>query len=131
PAPREALAARADLEALGRGDRATLHGDARGADRMDDAAFGRGGARLAGQGHRVPAGHGGARPLRQAVPGVRRARAADRLRRERMQLLRALPDRRAPPPPPRAVAAAPGELPPPARRPTPRVAPVPPREFPT
>ena len=33
-------------------------------------------------------GDGGARPLRQALPGLRRARAAHRLRRERDQLLR-------------------------------------------
>ena len=41
------------------------------------------------------AGDGGARALRAAVPGVRHAGAAHRARREREQLLPALPDRRA------------------------------------
>ena len=44
--------------------------------------------------HRVPAADGGAWPLRQAVPGLRRAGAAHCLRRQRNQLLRALPDPR-------------------------------------
>ena len=61
-----------------------------------------------GEGHRIPARDGGARQVREALPGVRRAGAAHRLRRERVQLLRALPDRRAHPRRPRAVAAAQG-----------------------
>ena len=39
-------------------------------------------------------GDGGARPLRPALPGLRRAGAAHRPRRQRDELLRALPDRR-------------------------------------
>ncbi len=50
--------------------------------------------RVPGEGHRVPAGDGRARPVRQALPGLRRAGAAHRLRRQRDQLLPALPDRR-------------------------------------
>ena len=41
------------------------------------------GERLSRQGHGVPPGDGGARPLRPALPGLRRAGAAHRLRRER------------------------------------------------
>ena len=59
-----------------------------------------------GEGHGVPRGDGGARPLRQAVPRLRRAGAAHRLRRERGELLRDLPDRRQAAGRPRAVAAA-------------------------
>jgi formamidopyrimidine-DNA glycosylase len=40
------------------------------------------------------AGHGRARPLRPAVPGLRYEHPADPLRRERNELLSALPDRR-------------------------------------
>ena len=44
------------------------------------------------EGHRVPPGDGGARQVRAAVPRLRRAGAAHSLRRQRDQLLRALPD---------------------------------------
>ena len=43
----------------------------------------RGRRRVSREGHRVPPGDGGARPLRPAVPGLRHAGAAHRLRRER------------------------------------------------
>ena len=46
------------------------------------------------EGHRVPRGDGGTRPLRQAVPGVRHADPAHPLRGQRGQLLSDLPDRR-------------------------------------
>ena len=58
------------------------------------------------EGHRVSRGDGRARTLRQAVPGLRHAGAADRLRRERVELLPDLPDRRQAPRRPRALAAA-------------------------
>ena len=57
-----------------------------------------------------PAIAGGARPLRPAVPGVRLAGAAHRARRQRDELLRALPDRRQAAGGPGLVAAAQGEL---------------------
>src|SRR5258705_2557711 len=103
PAPRAALAREAEPPALGRGGRAALRGDAGDADglvRTDPVA---GGRRLPGGRHGVPRGHGRARALRTAVSGVRVARAADRLRRQRDQLLRGLPDRRSAPGRPRAV----------------------------
>src|SRR6266849_1905073 len=62
------------------------------------------------EGHRISRGHGGARPLWQALPGLRRAGAAHRVRRERNQLLRALPDRRQDPRRSRPIAAAQEEL---------------------
>ena len=51
------------------------------------------GERVPREGHRLPRGHGGARPLPAALPGLRLAGAAHRLRRERDQLLPHLPDR--------------------------------------
>src|SRR5205823_12242957 len=75
-----------------------------------------GGRGLSGRRDGVPARHGGARALRQGVPGVRGAGAADRLRRERDQLLRALPDRRPDARRPLALAAAPFRLAEDARR---------------
>jgi formamidopyrimidine-DNA glycosylase len=53
---------------------------------------------------------GGARPLRPALPGLRHGGAAHRLRRERDELLPALPDRRQAARRPLAVAAAQGRL---------------------
>jgi formamidopyrimidine-DNA glycosylase len=58
------------------------------------------------KGHGVPAGHGGARAVRPALPGVWHAGAAHPVCRERDQLLRALPDRRQAARGPRVVAAA-------------------------
>src|SRR5258707_15444139 len=76
-----------------------------------DRACARGGrGRTPGEGHCVSRRPGGARPLRQALPGVRRAGAAHRLRRERNELLRALSDRRQDPCRPRTLAAAQEEL---------------------
>jgi formamidopyrimidine-DNA glycosylase len=66
------------------------------APRVDRAAARAGGRRLPRGGDRVPPRDGGARPASPAVPGVRLAGTAHRARRERDQLLRALPDRRAP-----------------------------------
>src|SRR5262249_19779903 len=59
---------------------------------------------------RVPQGDGGARQVQAAVPGVRRAGPAHRVRRQRDELLRALPDRRPAAGGSRAVAAAQGRL---------------------
>ena len=70
-----------------------LDGDPIDARRVDGAALARG-RRLAGEGDGVPSGDGRARPLRPAVPRLRRAGAAHRPRRQRDELLRALPDRR-------------------------------------
>ncbi len=62
--------------------------------------------RVSGKSHRLSRWHGGARPLRPALSGVRLAGAAHRLRRQRDQLLRPLPDRRQDPRRSRAIAAA-------------------------
>src|SRR5256885_601039 len=59
------------------------------------------------EGHRVPRRHGRARPFRQTVSRLRLAGAADHLRRERDELLPALPDRRQGPR--RSLALAPAE----------------------
>ena len=61
------------------------------------------GEKLSREGDGVPRGDGGARPVREAVPGVRRAGAADPVRRQRDQLLRAVPDRG-------KVAGGPGDV---------------------
>src|SRR5438552_16231476 len=57
-----------------------------------------------GTGHRVPRGDGGARPLSAALAGMRGPGSAHRPRRERDELLPALPDRRPTARRPRAVA---------------------------
>ena len=67
-------------------------------------------AAVPGEGHRVPSRDGRARPLPRAVSRVRLARAAHRPRRERDELLRALPDRRPAARRPRALAPAPRRL---------------------
>jgi formamidopyrimidine-DNA glycosylase len=69
-------------------------GDPGRAARMGRAVARAGRRRLSREGHRFPARDGGARPLWQAVSGLRRTGAANRLRGERVQLLRALPDER-------------------------------------
>src|SRR2546427_601717 len=61
-------------------------------------------------GHGVPRRDGRPRALRQAVPGVRRSGAAHRPRRERDELLRAVPDGRPAPRRPRALTTARGGL---------------------
>ena len=66
----------------------------------------RGWRRLSRKGHGVPSGHGGARPVRRALPGLRCPGAADPLRRQRDQLLPALPDGEPHPRRPLAIAAA-------------------------
>src|SRR5438046_2816776 len=68
------------------------------------AASGR--RRVPGGRHGVQRGDGGPQALWQAVSGVRRARPADRPRRERDELLRGVPDGRPTPRRPRALTAA-------------------------
>src|SRR5262249_42282653 len=85
-------------------------GDARGSARMGGAAARPDRIGVPGEGDRLPRRDGGPRTLRQALPRVRSAGPAHRLRRERNQLLRALPDRRTDPRRPRAVAIAEEEL---------------------
>src|SRR5206468_1539376 len=58
---------------------------------------GRGGRRIPREGDRLPGRDGGPRTLSPALPFVRDRRATHRLRRERDQLLPALPDGRADP----------------------------------
>jgi len=73
---------------------ALVRSDTHDARRLDRALARRGGGRLSGEGDGVPGRHGGARALRQALPGVRRAGAAHRVRGERNELLPALSDGR-------------------------------------
>jgi formamidopyrimidine-DNA glycosylase len=72
--------------------------------------------RLSRQGHRVSPRDGSSRQVRQAVPGVRHEGAAHRVRRQRVELLPDVPDRRPPARRPLAVAPAQGRLAEDARR---------------
>ena len=65
---------------------------------------------LPDEGHRLPPRNGRPRPLRPTLSRLRLARPAHRPRRERIQLLRHVPDRRQGPRRPRAVAAVEGRL---------------------
>ena len=78
PAPRAAVAGRADAQADAGDAQRLSRRHARGAGRMDRALARRGGApgRLAREGDRVPPRDGRARPLRPALPGVRRHRCS-------------------------------------------------------
>ncbi len=107
PPPRQALARAADAEADGRAGAEALRGDAGGADRVDRAPSRGRGRRVPRKGHRLPARDGGAREIQEAVPRLRHVGPAHRLRRQRDQLLPALPDGRqaALRPQPRAPAA--------------------------
>jgi formamidopyrimidine-DNA glycosylase len=49
--------------------------------------------RISGEGHRLPRRNGGARPIPQTLPRLRRAGAADQICGERGELLRGVPDR--------------------------------------
>src|SRR5439155_3447486 len=84
--------------------------------RLDRPAAGRGGHELSREGHRLPRGYGRPRPLRAAVPGLWRARPADRPCGERDELLSPLPDGGTAPRRPRALPAPPGGLAPHAGR---------------
>ncbi len=106
PASREALARQAHAAAVGRGDRSSPFRDPGGSDGVDGAARRRGGGGLPGEGDRVPGGDGRPRQVRKAVPRLRHEGPADRVRRERGELLPDLPDRRKAACGPRAVAAA-------------------------
>ena len=98
PAPRAALAGEAHVARSTRTRSARLHAATQEVlARVGGAAPARGGGRVPGGGDRVPRGDGGARPPPPALPGLRHARAADRPRGERGELLPPLPDRRADP----------------------------------
>src|SRR5262245_48656793 len=97
PAPGKAVAGADDARVDGAGDRPAPGRDEDHAPGLDRAAAARRGRRVPGGRDRLPSGHGGARPLRQALSGLRRAGAAHRARGERDQLLRALSDRRSAP----------------------------------
>src|SRR5205807_2194910 len=62
--------------------------------RLDRASARRGRGRISKEGDRFPRGNGGAWPLQQTVSRLRHAGAAHRLRGERNELLRAMPDGR-------------------------------------
>src|SRR6266403_4860152 len=94
PASGAAVAGEADARAHRRRGQAPVRGDACDAHRLDRAPAPRGRRRLPRGRDRLPPRHGRARPLPPAVPRLRRARAAHRVRGERDQLLPALPDRR-------------------------------------
>ena len=68
---------------------APVRGHTRHVERLDRPPAGRGRGRVPGKGDRVSRRHGRAWPVRQAVPGLRRAGPAHRLRGQRVQLLRA------------------------------------------
>src|SRR5438105_3982233 len=78
--------------------------------RMDRSAARRGGRRCSRKGHRLPRGDGGPRALPHALPGLRDRGAAHRLRRERDQLLPALPDGGADPLRPQPLSPPQGRL---------------------
>jgi formamidopyrimidine-DNA glycosylase len=69
-------------------------GDAQDTLRYGSTAWSARPARISRESHRVPQGDGGAWPLWQAVPAMRRSGAAHPLRRQRDELLCALPDGR-------------------------------------
>src|SRR5947209_1954436 len=77
---------------------------------MEHRARGGGASELPREGHGLPRGDGRAWPIRQAVPRLRLARAANRVRRERIELLRDLPDGRETSGRSRAVTALEGGL---------------------
>src|SRR5690606_34509302 len=62
--------------------------------RMDRAPTPGGGGGVAREGDRLSYGHGGARQVRGTLPTLRLSRPAHRVRQQRDQLLRYLPDRR-------------------------------------
>ena len=74
------------------------------------------GRRVSREGDRVPRRHGGARPLRQTLPGVRHADSAHSVRGQRSELLSDVPDRRQAARRSRPVAIAQGRLAEVARR---------------
>src|SRR5436309_15575868 len=77
---------------------------------MDGALAGRGRRRVSGARHGLPPGDGRPWPLPPALSRLRCARAADRPRGERDELLSPLPDGRDAPRRPRALAPAEGGL---------------------
>src|SRR5207247_9297236 len=95
PARGEAVAAPADHPAHGRGNGTAPPRNASHAAHRDRALAQSDGGRFPRGSHGVPRGDGGARPVSQAVSGVRLAGPADPLRRKRGELLCHVSDRRA------------------------------------
>ena len=89
---------------------APVRRDAHHSHRVDGSTARRIARRFPGEGDRVSRRDGRARQVRQAVPGVRDSRPANSLRRQRDELLRALPDRRQAARRSRAVSSAEGGL---------------------
>ena len=71
-----------------------LRGDPSHASSVDRTSAARSQGRVSGESHGFPRRDGGPRPLQAAVSGLRNAGAANRVRRQRVQLLRSLPDGR-------------------------------------
>src|SRR5262249_3211201 len=94
PARGEDIAVEADALAVGRRIRSSVRRDAGDADEMDRSAARTGGRQFSREGDGVSRRDGGARQVQAAVSGLRVAGAADRVRRERVQLLRDVPDER-------------------------------------
>ena len=90
----------------GSGDRPARFRHAARARNVDRAIRRGSGEGVSGKGHGVSRGDGGSRPLRQAVPRLRHARATHRLRGERGELLREVSDGREASRRPSPVAAA-------------------------
>ena len=111
PARGAAVAAQADALADRRGDRRGCYEATRATLTLwIERLRARGRRRLPREGDRVSRRDGRPWPVQAALPRLRRAGAADRLRRQRVQLLRAVPDRRPAAGRPLAVAAAEGRL---------------------
>ena len=94
PAPREDVSREADAENVRRGDRPAVRGRAGSPRRVGGPPLGRSLPRVPRARDGLPRRDGGPRPLRETVSGLRLAGAAHRLCRERVELLRDLPDRR-------------------------------------
>ena len=77
-----------------RGMGAAVRRDARRRCSCGSTGCARSRRRVSRKRHRVSQGHGGARPLRQAVPALRRAGPAHPVRRQRNELLRGVPNGR-------------------------------------
>src|SRR5262249_45553989 len=110
PSPRADVSHEAHEEDDRRGDRAPLPRHARDAGEVARPVRRRRQALLPGEGHGLPRRDGGPWPLREAVPRLRDAGAEDRLRRQRIELLPEVPDRRQAPRRPRPLAAPAGRL---------------------
>src|SRR5262249_19254968 len=106
PASRAAVAGAAHEPPERGGDRAAVARDPQDARGMERAVDRRGEDVVSREGHGVPRGDGRAWPVRKAVSGLRHGDPEDRVRRERVELLPDLSDRRQAPGGSRALATS-------------------------